>query len=81
MIQHEKKSTKNNSVTNAAAAVAAISAVASSHDITSKSSLAVISAAVEIEKILRRTSIDRNGIGGTFTTGLYRLFLNLFGSR
>ena len=58
-----KKSTKNNSVTNAAAAVAAISAVASFHDMTSKSSLAVISAAIEIEKDFETNQyrLKRNG--------------------
>ena len=57
------KSTKNNSVTNAAADVAAISAVAYFHDMTSKSSLAVISAAVEIEKYLEKNKYrsKRNG--------------------
>ena len=57
-----KKSTKNNSVTNAAA-VAAISAVASFHDMTSNSSLAVISAAIEIEKDFETNQyrLKRNG--------------------
>ena len=48
MIKHKKTSTKKNSTTNAAAAVAVISVAASFNGMDSKSSLAAISAAIEI---------------------------------
>ena len=50
-------STKNNSFNNAAATVDAISVVSSFHEMTSKSSIAAISTATEIEEDLEKNKI------------------------